>query len=163
MYKVIACNKSLWHLTVLQPYTKILEQPTKRRPTKPARLNLKQPMYMDMANSLANHSILFTNPIIEGSRCNPNKSCVPSAIGEDGTMLDRGYTSLPTTTMRDHRRGSNLDQDQQPAEVRARPAVPRDPATDTEAERLIINESGGRACEVYLLDSCGCCDGPSYG
>ena len=75
MYKVIACNKSLCHLTTLQPYTKILEQPTKRRPTKPTRLNLKEPMYMDMASSLVNHSILFTNPIIEGSRCNLNKSC----------------------------------------------------------------------------------------
>ena len=42
MYKVIACNKSLCHLTILQPYTKILEQPTKRRPTKPTRLNLKE-------------------------------------------------------------------------------------------------------------------------
>ena len=41
MYKIIACNKSLCHLTILQPYTKILDQPTKRRPTKPTRLNLK--------------------------------------------------------------------------------------------------------------------------
>ena len=95
-----------------------------------------------MANSLATHSILFTNPIIEGSRCNPNKSCVPSAVGEDGPMLDRGYTSLPATMMGDHRRGSELDQDQQPAKVRARPAVPRDPDTNTEAERLTIDENG---------------------
>ena len=102
-------------------------------------------MYMDMANSLANQSILFTNPIIEGSRCNPNKSCVPSAVGENGTMLDRGHTSLPTTTMGDYRRSSELDQNQQPAEVRTRPTVPGDTDTDTEAERLIINESGGRA------------------
>ena len=32
-----------------------------------------------------------------------------------------------------------------PAEVRTRPAVPEDPDTDIEAERLIIDESGGRA------------------
>ena len=145
MYKVIACNKSLCHLITLQPYTKILEQPTKRRPTKPTRLNLKEPMYMDMTSSLANHSILFTKPIIEGSRCTLNQSCVPSAVGEDGTMLDRGYTSLPATTMGDHRRGSELDQNQQPEEARARPAVPRDTDTDTEAERLTIDESGRRA------------------
>ena len=145
MYKIIACNKSLCHLTILQPYTKILEQPTKRRPTKPTRLNLKEPMYMDMANSLANHSILFTNPNIEGSRCHPNKSCVPSAVGEDGALLDRGHTSLPTTTMGDHRRSAELDQDQQPAEVRARQDIPGDTDTDVEAERLTINENGGRA------------------
>ena len=143
MYKVIACNKFLCHLTILQPYTKILEQPTKRRPTKPTRLNLKEPMYMEMANSLANQSILFTNAIIEGSRCNPNKSCVPSR--ENGTMLDRSHTSLPIATMGDYRRSSEMDQDQQPAEVRTRPAVPEDPDTDIEAEKLIINESGGRA------------------
>ena len=145
MYKFIACNRSLCHLTILQPYTKILEQPTKRRPTKPTRLNLKEPMYMEMANSLANQSILFTNPIIEGSRCNPNKSCVPSVVGENGKMLDRGHTSLPITTMGDYRRSSEMDQDQQPAEFRTRPAVPGDTDTDTEAERLTINESGGRA------------------
>ena len=144
MYKIIACNKSLCHLTILQPYTKILEQPTKRLPTKPPRLNLKEPMYMDMTNSLA-QTILFTKPTIEGSRANPNKSCVPSAIGEDGALLDRGHTSLPTTTMGDLRRGAKLDQDQQPAEVRAGQAVPGDTDTDVEVERLVIDEDGGRA------------------
>ena len=144
MYKIIACNKSLCHLVTLQPYTKIPEQPTKRRPTKPTRLNLKKPIYMDMASSLANHSILFTKPIIEGSRCTLNQSCVPSAVGEDGTMLDRGYTNFPTTTMGNHRRGSELDQNQQPEEARARPAVPRDTDTDTEAEKLTMNENGRR-------------------
>ena len=122
MYKIIACNKSLCHLTILQPYTKILEQPTKRRPTKPTRLNLKEPMYMDMANSLANQSILFTNPIIEGSRYNSNQSCVPIA---DGTRLDRGYASLPTATMGDYTRSPKLDQDQQQTETRERQAVQR--------------------------------------
>ena len=42
MYKIIACNKPLCHLTVLQPYTKILEQPTKRRPTKPNQTQSKR-------------------------------------------------------------------------------------------------------------------------
>ena len=46
-------------LLVLQPYTKILEKPTKRRSTKPTRLNLTEPMYMDMANSLANSIYSF--------------------------------------------------------------------------------------------------------
>ena len=137
MYKIIACNKSLCHLTILQPYTKILDQPTKRRPTKPTRLNLKEPMYMDMTNSLA-QSILSTNQIRVVS-C-PNKTCVQSAVGEYGARLDRGYSSLPAATVGDHRRGTELDQDLQPAEVRARPAVQGDCDTDSDAERLTITE-----------------------
>ena len=141
MYKIIACNKSLCHLTILQPYTKILEQPTKRRPTKPTRLNLKEPMYMDMENtdSMA-QSILSTNQNIENPRHNSNKSCVQS--GEHGAKLDRGYSSFPTTTVGDHRRGTELDQDLQPAEVGARPAVQGDCDTDSDAERLTIAEDG---------------------
>ena len=142
MYKIIACNKSLCHLTILQPYTKILEQPTKRRPTKPTRLNLREPMYMEMTKSLGHQTIPSTNQIIENSRHNPNKSCVPSAVGENEPRLDRGYTSLPTTTIGDHRRGTELDQDLQPAEVRARPAVQGGSDPDSDAERLIIEEDG---------------------
>ena len=139
MYKIVACNKSICHLTILQPYTKILEQSTKRRPTKPTRLNLKESMYMNMANSLGIQSILFTNQIIEGSRHNFNQSYVPVA---DETRLDRGYASFPTTTMGDHSRSAELDQNQPQAEVRTRQAVQGDSDTDSAAERLVINENG---------------------
>ena len=42
--------------------------------------------------------------------------------------------------MGDHRRGTELDQDLQPAEVRARPAVRGDCDTDSDVERLTIAE-----------------------
>ena len=96
-------------------------------------------MYMDMANSLAHQSILFTNQIIEGSRHNSNRSCVPIA---DGTRLDRGYASLPTATMGDHSRSAELDENQQPAEVGERQAVQGSSDTDSATDRLVINEDG---------------------
>ena len=147
MYKIIACNKSLCHLTVLQPYTKILNQPTKRRPTKPTRLNLIEPMYMDMANTLASQTpILFTNKNIESSQYNSNmnsnfnRSCVPLDCA-NGTSLVRDFTSLPTARMGDHSRSPNLDRSQQQAEVGDRQPVPRCGDPDSEVERVDI---GGR-------------------
>ena len=146
MYKIIACNKSLCHLTVLQPYTKILNQPTKRRPTKPTRLNLIEPMYMDMANSLACQSqtpILFTNKTIESSQYNLNsnfnQSCVPIDCA-NGTNLGRDFTSYPTTAMGDHPRCQEVDGSQLQPENGVRQAIPRCGDPDTEAERPNIGE-----------------------
>ena len=55
MFKIIACNKVNCHLTVLQPNTKIQNLPTtnkSRKPTKPLRLHLTKPLYIDMANNI---------------------------------------------------------------------------------------------------------------
>ena len=44
--------------------------------------------------------------------------------------------------MGDHRRGTELDQNQQPEEVRTRPAVQGSGDTDSDTERLVIGEDG---------------------
>ena len=60
-------------------------------------------------------------------------------------MLDRSHTSLPTATMGDNRRGAELDQNQQPEEVRERQAVPGDTDTYLEVEEANTTEDSRRA------------------
>ena len=144
MYKIIACNKSLCHLTILHPFAKILNQPTKRRPTKPIRLNLIEPMNIDMAIHLAPpQSILFTNNAIESARYNSNQSCIPIDCA-NGTSLNRDYTHLPNTAMGDNFRHTELDQRQPKAENGDRHAVQRSGNPDFAAEELHGKEDSER-------------------
>ena len=107
MFKSIACNKANCHLTILQPYTKIQNIPgNKRRPTKPLRLHLNKPMYMDMANNIPK-TPQPTNMTIQQLF---NRSCVPiDSELSNGTKLDKGYTSLPASQVGDYPRCSDLD------------------------------------------------------
>ena len=76
MFKIIACNKFNCYLTVLQPYTKIQNLPTtkKTHPIKLLRLNLKEPLYMDMGNNMIPTSPQPTNMTLQQLF---NLSCVP--------------------------------------------------------------------------------------
>ena len=67
MYKILACNKANCHLSVLQPYTKIHNKPSPkpRRPTKPLRLNLTEPLYIDMSNKSIPRTPQPTNVTIQ--------------------------------------------------------------------------------------------------
>ena len=109
MFKIIACNKANCHLTFLQPYTKIQNLPTipnKRRPTKPLRLHLTEPMYMDMATNIPK-TPQPTNITIQQLF---NRSCVPiDSELSNGTKLDRGYSSIPASQVGDHPRSLDLD------------------------------------------------------
>ena len=109
MFRIIACNKANCHLTILQPYTKIQNLPTipnKRRPTKPLRLHLTEPMYMDMtANVLKTPQP--TNVTIQQLF---NRSCVPiDSELSNGTKVDRVSSSIPASQVGDHTRSLDLD------------------------------------------------------
>ena len=68
MFRNIACNKANCHLSVLQPYTKIQILPTtnqSKKPTKPLRLHLTEPLYIDMANNMIPKTSQPTNVTIQ--------------------------------------------------------------------------------------------------
>ena len=112
MFKIIACNKTNCHLTVLQPYTKIQNLPTinkSRKPTKPLRLNLTEPMYIDVANNIP-RTPQPTHMTIQQLF---NRSCVPiDSELSNGTKLNRGYSSIPASQVGDHQRSPVLDRRQ---------------------------------------------------
>ena len=109
MFKIIACNKSNCHLTVLQPYTKIQNQLTsnKTHPITPLRLNLKEPLYMDMGNNMIPTSLQPTDMTLQLF----NQSCVPINYAQsNGTkQLDRNYSSLSANQMGDYSRSAEVD------------------------------------------------------
>ena len=89
MFKIIACNKANCNLTILQLYTKIQNLPTipnKRRPTKPFRLHLTEPMYMDMTTNTPK-TPQPTNITIQQLF---NQSCVP--IDSINFQMEQNWT-----------------------------------------------------------------------
>ena len=142
MFKIIACNKANCHLTVLQPYTKIRNLPTNhnnRRPTKPMRLNLTEPLYIDMANNIPK-TPQPTNVTIQQLF---NRSCVPiDSELSNGTKLDKGYSSLPTSQVGDCQRNSGLDRRQSQPEIEGRPTLQKISEAHGTTERLSTCETG---------------------
>ena len=125
MFKIIACNKANCHLIVLKPYTKIQNIPIsttiKRRPTKPLRINISEPFYMDMANNVPK-TPQPTNVTIQQLF---NQSCVPiDSELSNGTRLDRGYSSIPTNQVGDYQRSSDLDRRRSQPEIVRGPTLP---------------------------------------
>ena len=108
MFKIIACNKANCHLTVLQPHTKIqnLSSNKNRKPTKPLRLHLREPLYIDMANNIPK----TPQPINMTIQQHFNHSCFPiDSELSSGTKLDRHYSSIPAIHVGDYQKSSDLD------------------------------------------------------
>ena len=124
MFKIIACNKSNCHLTVLQPYTKIQNLPTtnKTHPIKPLRLNLKEPLCMDMGNNMIPTSPQPTNMTLQKLF---NQSCFPIDYAHsNGTkQLDRSDSSLSANQMGDYPRSAEVDQNPSQTETQERSTV----------------------------------------
>ena len=141
MYKILACNKVNCHLTVLQPYTKIQNKtsPKPRRPTKPLRLNLTEPLYIDMTK--CPRTPQPTNVTIQQLFANPNRSCVPIDCDQtNGTdELEKGYSSNTANSMGDQPSDANMVGRKSQEEVTAGSTVQRsgqtgDIVTNTSSE-----------------------------
>ena len=137
MFKIIACNKAICHMTTLYPYTKIQLQTPNRRPTKPTRLNLPEPMYMDMGNHLAQIPTNFTNNSVASSRHFANRSCVPIDCSiTTGTSLDRDYSSLSAEQLGHNTSGLYVDRRSAQSEAEGGQPISKDGETPTAAEGL---------------------------
>ena len=148
MYKILACNKANCHLSVLQPYTKIQNKPSPkpRRPTKPLRLNLIEPLYLDMTNKSIPRTPQPTNVTLQQLFANPRRSCVPIDCDQlNGTdELEKGYSSITANPVGDQPRNADMVRRTSQGEVTTGSAIQRSGQTSD----IVANTSSEAGSET---------------